>query len=180
MKFNLKKLVAPGIVILIVAVLAIFAWRQDRQIDLQPEPKEEVILPNGWAVSAVSQEDFELKIEKRAEDSLIRPTIVLISSDFEGENQEQYLDQLIAGAKRAIPSLRITQDELDQQNGWITRDLVGFYQTGGDRINLRQRVYIKDSQVYTITASYGVSEPEEISDQIDQIFDQVFEEFIAF
>ena len=175
-KINIKEIIIPFVIVLIMIGFAFANNRPRSELTIGPE-KSTISLPQGWAISAEDQIDFDLKIEKRAEDGLIRPVIVLIESEAEFENDQEYVDSLIAGAKRTIPSLNL-DFEKSEASGFSVWDLSGFYYTGGDKISLVQRLYLKDSQVFALTGSFLEDGETKIQEQVFDIFDQVFESYI--
>jgi len=166
-----KEIIVP--ILIIIALIGI-AFVSNRPKEIVPQEQvKEISLPENWAISEENQADFTLKIEKKAEDSLVRPTIILIESEAEFEDKQEYVDQLIAGAKRTIPSLKLDSEKF-QVESFSIWDLSGSYYTGGDRVEILQRIYLKDNKVSTLTASFLADGQESLSQEIKEIFDQIF------
>jgi len=172
-RINFKEIIIP---VLVIGVLVVIAFATSRPKSTIPEaPSSEISLPEGWSISSQDSPDFSLKLEKKAKDSLLRPTIVLIESEAEFENEQDYVDSLIAGAKRTIPSLKLNSEK-KEANGFAAWNLSGFYYTGGDRIEIIQRLYLKDNKVYSLTASFLAD--DQIVDEINAIYQEIFEKRI--
>jgi len=102
----------------------------------------------------------------------LKPEIVWEKSEKKNDiDFETYTNTLVAGARSAIPTLRYDMDkfvegDLDQ------RILSGYYYNQGKKVLISQRLYQKDSNFYTLTASYADSESET---EVNSIFDKIVE-----
>lgn len=139
---------------------------------------EEFKVPQGWKRVEKDGEKVELKLEKETK-AKIKPIIVLIKSETKETDFASYVDKLIKGAKSALPSLRINSDEEVEKQAYYGRGLTGYYYKGYNRVDIKQTIYIKDNQVYTITASTDPAETEALKDEIESIFDSIFNFYIA-
>ncbi|MFZ2152449.1 MAG: hypothetical protein WAV41_00125 [Microgenomates group bacterium] len=142
------------------------------QTDIKTPPtiEQQLGLPNGW--TKVETSDTDLKLEKKVEASL-QPQIVFkqIVSD-EATSPAKYTNTIIAGARSAIPSLKITDDKRSSTDTLYTALITGSYLNRGQKVNILQRVYIKSNNVFVMTASYN----GDLSDEINKIFDSLVKE----
>lgn len=172
------------IVVLIIASLLIagslfwfFRVREKPASNGGEGEKETMVLPENWSFSPLDDPSISLKLERRIED-LVRPTVVMIKSETSETDFSAYLDRLIAGAKRTLPSLKVTSETEEEKEGFHLKKIEAYYYNGGNKVNLRQRVYLKEDRVYTLTASFGQTDPETVSRETETIFDSIFQEKI--
>lgn len=133
---------------------------------------ETVKYPSQW--SKVDSDTSILKLEKEVE-SGIKPQISLTKGQLEStDSPQKYLTRLISGAKSAIPSLRLNQSSQTTNDDLVQTNLSGYYYNQKLKVNLLQRVYIKQGNIAVITASYSGN----IDDEINQIFDQIYDQQI--
>lgn len=138
---------------------------------------EESGLPNGWSYSS-DTDGVEIKLEKQS-DQTVKPGIVLIKSDLpQNITPKNYVDKLINGAKATLTSFRVVQNIETDGFGYYLRSLQGNYLISQQQINLLQRIYVIDGQVFTLNASYLPSETN-IETEIEQIFDSLIEPEIS-
>jgi hypothetical protein len=68
-----------------------------------------------------------------------------------------------------------TQDKT--MNGYYVRDMTGYYYSGQDKVDIRQQIYKKDSNVYTITASYDdINLPSDT--ELNAVFDSLSSSYL--
>lgn len=138
-----------------------------------PTPIEEISYPEGWF--EIDDEGVVLKVQKDNEAEVV-PTVVLVSSAAEIEDPAKYLDSLVQGAKRAISSLVIETESSQEAGGFYIRELSGYYFSGSDKVGIKQRVFVKDNNVYTLTASFLYSDDTpQLAQDIEEIFSQIYE-----
>ncbi len=174
---NLKKVIILIIILIFLGgILSLvnkkIGLKEEKTEKISPQIKEILILPDGWSIIA-ERDGVELKIEKESE-RMIKPTIVLIKSTKKEANNDLYLEKIIQGAKYAIPSLQITTNQPADQDGFYIRNLRGFYYNGRYQVNLKQRLVIKNNEVWTLTASYDPKE-KLLEKEIEKIFDSVYQ-----
>lgn len=129
-----------------------------------------VNLPSGWTQS--DNTPIALKIEKQVE-SDYQPTITLIKSTvLSTDSPKDYIDKLIAGAKSSLPSLKIVSDDRQDINGLYLATINSFYYQDNLKISVYQQIFVKHSQVSTITASY-TGDFQDIKVDVDQIFQTI-------
>ena len=166
-------------IIIVVFVVLAYIFITSPKVDIKvpaflggkvsPTPTIENWLPKDWLQKESS--DNKLMLEKKVELGL-KPEIVWEKSEKKIDtNFETYTDTLVAGARSAIPSLRYDMDkfvegDLDQ------RILGGYYYNQGKKIFINQRIYQKDSNFYTLTASFDNGELEK---EVESIFDKIVE-----
>jgi len=171
MKF-IKKHPVIIIFILLIVLAFIFRFNKDKLLQFgknNPDQVQTTVvlnLPVGWIKSDDTL--VALKIEKQVE-SGYKPIITLIKSTSRITAPKLYIDNFIAGAKSAIPSLRLTSDQRDDSDDYYLATIESFYYNNGLKINSLQKVFIKDNQVFTLTASYT----DDITGEINQIFDTI-------
>lgn len=133
-------------------------------------------LPENWEVSAESEKEVVLI---RQEDKEIQTKMVLMKSETHVDDFSSYVDRLVRGAEQTLPSLEYSaQSDVETADGWQKIELVGFYFSGGDRINIIQEIYYQDSQLVTMTASYGEDGKEEIEIELNGVFDFLTETYL--
>lgn len=143
-----------------------------------PMPVDKISYPEGW--SEIDDEGVVLKVQKNDETKVV-PTVVLVSSTAEIEDPAKYLDSLIQGAKLAIPSLVIETESSQEANGFYIRELSGYYFNGLDKVGIKQRAFVKDNNVYTLTASFLYSDDTpQLAQDIEEIFSKIYELKIKF
>jgi hypothetical protein len=137
----------------------------------QPIRIEELLkMPSDW--SQVDDKDVTLKFEKKTEKG-IKPQVVFKETQAsEATAPAKYTDRLIAGAKSAIPSLRVTGDMRNSLEKYYSAFITAIYTNKGDKISLIQRVYIKGDKVFTLTGSYTGN----LGNEINQILDNIVKE----
>ena len=170
MKF-IKKHPVIIIFVLLTVLAFIFRFNGDKLLQFGKNNPDQIQtatldLPTGWAKSDDTL--VALKIEKQVE-SGYKPVVTLIKSTSDITDPKLYIDNLIAGAKSAIPSLRVTSDQRGNLDNYYLATIDSFYYNSGLKINSLQKVYIKDNQVFTLTASYT----DDIITEINKIFDTI-------
>ncbi len=165
--------------LLTILIIAIISFGTYKFFNKNQNPETPVIeeaglvLPAKWSFSNDSSET-EIKVEKESDKS-IKPGIVLIKSELpENSTPAQHVDNLINGARATLASLKFSQNIENTENDYYLRLLKGRYYSKNQQINLSQRVYVVDSQLYTLTASYHSTE-ENLEPELEQIFDLLFE-----
>ncbi|MBI2464759.1 hypothetical protein HYV64_01335 [Candidatus Shapirobacteria bacterium] len=140
----------------------------------EPIKIEELLkMPSGW--SQVDDKDVNLKFEKKVDKGL-KPQIVLkVTQSVEASAPAKYTDRLLAGAKSAVPSLRLTGDMRNSLEKYYSAFVTATYVNKGQKINLIQRIYIKENTVNTLTASYT----GDLAVEINQILDNLVKEKIS-
>ena len=164
------------IALIIVIALGVGYFMSRKTFGPRTEIKEAITeeqllkLPDAW--TKIEDKDVNLKLEKKV-DSGLRPQIVFkeVQSD-DALTPAKYTDRIIAGAKSAIPSLKINSDMRNSLEKYYSAFISGTYTNKGQKINLMQRVYIKDKTVYVMTASYI----GDLSTEVGQIFDNLARE----
>lgn len=158
-----------GLVIFIV-IAYYFLSRTPVNREIKNPAQEEQTLPEGWFKTDEDSQGVLLRFEKGS-NTQIRPTVVLIESLTEEKNATDYTDRLINGAKKTLTSLKFERDEIGEEDGYFVRDLSGFYINGGKKIGIRQKLYIKDGKVHTLTASFEYEiKDENLKVEIENIF----------
>lgn len=138
---------------------------QTVSLDILPPVSQTIELPPSW--ERVEDPSSLYKFEKKVDQGL-KPQIIFAKSESKNApNQDVYLNHLIAGARSAIPSLRVISDERQSFNDYYFSAISAYYYSRNTKINLLQRVYLKGETVYTLTASYV----QDLSSEINQIFD---------
>ena len=166
-------------IIIVVFVVLAYIFITKPEVDIKapvflgekvsPTPTVDNWLSKDWAQKESS--DDKLILEKKVELGL-KPEIVWEKSEKKNDiDFETYTNTLVAGARSAIPTLRYDMDkfvegDLDQ------RILSGYYYNQGKKVLISQRLYQKDSNFYTLTASYADSESET---EVNSIFDKIVE-----
>ena len=166
-------------IIIVVFVVLAYIFITKPEVDIKapvflggkvsPTPTVDNWLPKDWTQKESS--DNKLILEKKVELGL-KPEIVWEKSEKKNDiDFETYTNTLVAGARSAIPTLRYDMDkfvegDLDQ------RILGGYYYNQGKKVLISQRLYQKDSNFYTLTASYADSESET---EVNSIFDKIVE-----
>ena len=170
----MKKYIAL-IIILALGIGYFMSRRTFRPETLVKEPitQEQLLkLPETW--SQVADKDVSLKLEKKVDQGL-KPQIVLQETQSaEASAPAKYTDTIIAGARSAIPSLKITDDKRNSSERLYTAFITGNYINRGQKINMIHRVYIKNQTVYVLSASFI----GDLSAEINQIFDNIVKEKI--
>lgn len=169
----MNKYILP-IIIIVGLIFGYFVYRSPsifRQSTPEVSSSSTNNLPKDWL--AVTAEGVELKLEKAVTDG-IKPQIVLTvtTSEDASSTPAKYTDNLLAGAKSAIPSLRFTSDKRGSLENLYTANLAGYYYNQKNKIDLIQRVYIQKSKVSVLTASFS----GDLSKEIDEIFDTLQKE----
>ncbi len=172
MKLN-KKLVVPALIVLFILIVVLIVKKPGVfkiSDSLTPTPTQVAEnLPNNWQ-KVDNTADVVLKYEKTV-DSGLKPQIVMAKSELPADTTfEKYTNSLIAGAKSTLPSLKYSQDSL-QDN---LRLLSGSYRNSNKPVSVIQRVYLRNQTVYTLTGSYDPSSStvEEINTILDSIVSQ--------
>lgn len=180
-----KKFLTRGDFIAILILLtAIFAGNQinKKRVDEKSvtEISMESLLPIGWQIEEEIDDKVVFKVKKSVGTG-VGPIVVLIKDQKEN-TPENYLDQLIAGAKSTIPGLKYTKNNKEKQDGFQITELEGFYYNSNKKINLIQQVYQKDNQLFLITASWSEDseEKEILRKEIEQILKLIFKTKISF
>ncbi len=135
-------------------------------------------LPEAW--TEVEDLDDALVGLTRETDSQIATNVVFTQTEeIDYEDPKDYTDQLIAGTKSALTSLNYATDEIEE-NDYYIRKLTGSYWQAGTRIGIKQNIYLAEDVVYVITASYDQQTAGEgLTDEINQIFELLAEEYIS-
>jgi hypothetical protein len=176
------KLAKILVITIILAVLSLTAFRyfssrrspQSSLLPFPPASSQISGLPEGW------QEETSpgnmIKLVKQSGSDSIKPTIVLIKSKREGSlDYRTYVNRLLSGAKSAIPSLKIIQNETLSDTSPYTRFLKGSYLNNRQQINILQQITIQDDKVFTLTASYL---PSGLEAEINSIMSTVSQELV--
>lgn len=163
----MKKIIAVIALVLLVALGYSLRQRFVRPTTKSSTSTSEVILPSDW--SQVADSKVDLKFEKKV-DSGLKPQIVVkqVETD-DAATPARYTDTIIAGARSAIPSLKIIDDKRTSTEKYYLAVLTGSYQNQKQKVSLLQRVYIKDKTVTVITASYT----GELANEVNSILDLV-------
>ncbi|MGI5840971.1 MAG: hypothetical protein ACOX6N_02080 [Patescibacteria group bacterium] len=173
----MKKIIRYIIPVFLLIVLLFLVVRSQDSSKDTPESnnlttENQLILPESWFYSEDNQ-GATLKIEKLS-DNDVRPGIILLESDLPPEiTPKTYVDNLIKGARSTLPSLKIISDKESVENYYL-RSFNSSYTINGQKINIIQRIYVIDSQVYTLTASYLPVEAS-IESDVEQIFNSIFQ-----
>jgi hypothetical protein len=157
-------------VLIIIVILGFIIFRKPtpKPVVNQPVPQEQQFkLPDNW--KTVENSTVALKLEKTVNQGL-KPEIVLINSvSKDALTPAKYIDRLLAGAKSAIPSLRITKDQRSTDKDIYSATVSGYYFNNKTKVNLLQRIYIKGETVSTLTASFADGLESEINPILDSI-----------
>jgi len=166
-------------IIIVVFVVLAYIFITSPKVDIKvpaflggkvsPTPTVDNWLPKDWAQKESS--DNKLILEKKVEMGL-KPEIVWEKSEKKTDVEfSTYTNTLVAGARSAIPTLRYDMDKF-VEGDLNQRILGGYYYNQGKKIFINQRIYQKDSNFYTLTASYADSESET---EVNSIFDKIVE-----
>jgi hypothetical protein len=171
---NTKKYIAVGV---IIAILLGFIISRNSfkkaPVEIPVSDEQLLKLPENW--SKVDDTAVALKLQKKVDKGL-KPEIVLIKSESKDAlTPAKYTDRLIAGARSAISSLRITDDKRNASEGNYSAMLSGYYFNNKTKISLLQRVYIKGETVNTLTASFT----GDIAVEANQVMDSIVKEKLA-
>ena len=164
----------------VIAVLATLAYRFGlpvvrKQLSVNREKIAEgestqVKLLENWTIA--SETDKEIVVTRQEDDAEIQSKVVLLKTQPEIDNFSNYVDRLVQGAQQTLPSLRYSsQTEVQTENDWQAKELIGYYTSSGDRVNLIQQLYFENGQLITITASYGEENKEDKESEINSVFD---------
>lgn len=119
--------------------------------------KTNLTLPPQWSFINEDNTQSDLKIE-RTSAFVYKPTIVLIQTEVYTEDEKDYVDRLIKGAKVSLSSLTITTDKEESTKNIYTRNLSGTFFIAYQKMNIDQVIIIKDNILYTLT---GISQANE-------------------
>lgn len=166
-------------VIAVILLVTSFFLLNKKPIDLKnlgfgvtPTPTVVAKYPDNW--SEVDSEAL-VKLEKTITSGL-KPEIILIKSEKPSEDSVKvYTDKIIAGAKSAIRSLVYETDKSTEVNGYSLRQLTGYYYNKNNKVKIIQNLYLKDNNLYTLTASYQDDSQES---EINTIFDRIVSEYL--
>jgi hypothetical protein len=169
-----KYIVALVIVAILVGFIVSRKPFQKESLVGQQISREQLLgLPETW--KSIGDTTVALKLEKTV-DGTVKPQIVLInSSSKDALTPAKYTDRLVAGAKSAVPTLRIITDKRNAAENNYSALISGYYFNGKTKINLLQRIYIKGESVSTLTASYT----GELEAEINRILDSIVQEKIG-
>jgi hypothetical protein len=168
------------LIIFIIVIGVILAYRLTSKAtpspESQPTQTDKVNLPQDW--QAVNPTTGIYRQYEKNIATGYKPIITIVRSTQKATDIKSYTDQLIAGAKSTIPSLRFTDDKLGQSGDFSTREMLGFYNHSRNlKVFLDQRIYLKDSDSYVVTASYT---PESAStDEIKKVMDGIFTDVVS-
>jgi len=144
----------------------------------EQEEEEELVFPEKWQVVEENTEDVVVKLSKETDYQIATNLVLTKTEDVKYEDQKEYTDRLISGTKNALPSLNYGQDETEE-NDYFVRKLSGSYWNDSDRVEIKQAIYLGESTVYVITASYPHGQvDQELQAEVDQIFNDIAEEYI--
>ena len=171
----MKKIIA---VVLVIAIVVFFIFRKTSikspAITTPVTVEQKLNLPESW--KQVESSAVAFKLEKNVVQG-IKPQITLVKSESKDALlPKSYVEKLIAGAKSAIPSLRLDPVKTNQDGDIYTAMISGFYYNQKTKISLIQRIIIKDQTVYTLTASFTGDEALEAN----QILDSIVKEKVLF
>lgn len=134
-------------------------------------------LPENWEVS--SEAENEVVLTRQEEDKEIQTKVVLLETETQVDDFLNYVDRLVKGAEQTLPSLKYSaQSNVETVNDWEKVELIGFYFSGGNRVNIIQEIYYQDSQLMTMTVSYGEVEKEEIESELSDVFSFLKETYL--
>ncbi|HLL61085.1 MAG TPA: hypothetical protein VK338_05180 [Candidatus Nitrosocosmicus sp.] len=137
--------------------------------------KSDIKLPLGWEITQ-PEAGISYKFVKNTNTD-VTPTIVLIRTVANMSDPEKYVNTLLEGTKSALPNLILVTNKTTPVEGYYLRELSGSYNNGQNQVQIQQRIYIRNNQVTTLTASYvdvqGSTTPE-----VTQIFNSLFEKHI--
>ncbi|MFA6249955.1 MAG: hypothetical protein WC686_00435 [Candidatus Shapirobacteria bacterium] len=171
----------PKKIIVAIMIIALFALaykfisiiRQPASTQNLPSPTPVLLstpLPPGWSMATPSAGNT-LKLVKETQDK-VKPSIVLITSAYTSDlSESKYADTIIKGARSALPSLTFTINRSENVGSFYVRHLQGTYINARNQVRVKQRLYIQNKTVSTLTASYL---PQNLDAEIDTIFDAIF------
>jgi len=139
---------------------------------ITPTIEKQLNLPDSW--TKIDDTVTDLKLEKKV-DAGLKPQITLTTSTSKDtSNPSKYVNNLIAGARSAIPSYKVLNDKRNTDDTGYTARISGYYYNKNQKISLLQRVIIKGEKVFVLTSSFAGDQTQEI----DQIFDSIVKEKI--
>lgn len=164
------------ILVLLLTVLGIFFFRP--QTKKSPSPSSSVpsfseSLPLDWQL--VSSTDKTLKIEKSVASGLKPEIVYKKTSSSDALTPAKYVDNLKAGAKSTLPTLRYLTDKRNSTESAYTALLTAYYFNKGKKILISQRLFIHGEDVYTLTASYEQNSSEV---EVNSIFDSIASHYL--
>lgn len=167
--FSIDEKVAVGIFILflIVGILTQTGFKT-------PQPKKLSHLPQGWVT--ISTSDKSIKVQKQS-DQKFKPTITLIYSQTDQTNPKKFIDNSILGARVTLPTLVISKRSDSKRENYYVANLAGYYISANQKINIYQKIFIKNYDVYTIAASY-LAKDNVSQKELDSIFRNIYDLFL--
>jgi hypothetical protein len=167
-----KSMVITGLIVIVLLGLVLFVPSKSKtpSNNVAPTSTQEkpITLPAGWSFSKEIPQGVDAKLEKKTENKL-KPNIVLITSKTKEKDGKAYIQKLVEGAKAALVTLTILDDNTTEENGMVVRSISGYYYNGFDQVSIKQQITVKGENVYTLTASYDVSE-EHIDSDLSSLF----------
>jgi hypothetical protein len=173
----MKKIIAV-ILIIVGLIIVYFAVRHftNRPTNTVTPVAQTMTLPDAWkqvTATAGTTQKFEKTVT-----SGLQPEIALVeTTSNDATNSAKYTNNLIAGAKSALPSLRIISDETNSAPALYTRFLSGYYYNQKNKVNLLQRIYIQQTHVSVLTASFD--DKSATAAEINSIFDLIWSQHPA-
>lgn len=169
----MKKYIIGSVLILFVIIGYYFYKHSFKEtpVVIVPTIEQQLDLPKDW--SKITDNKSSLKLEKKIVTGL-KPQIVLTVTDApEASAPARYVDRLVAGARSAIPSLKIISDKRSSEEGRYSATIFGYYYNQKTKVLIIQRVYVKGETVSVLTGSYAdISDAETINQILDSIVKQ--------
>ena len=166
----MKKYLIPALIIILVIIYFLLTRPTSKfNFNLNPTPTQEIVKEFAIGWNEIVDSGVKFKLEKNVNKGT-RPQIVLIETQLEEVVvPAKYVDKLIAGAKSAIPSLKISSDKRESQEKYYSAVFTGTYINRNEKLNIIQQVYIKNNTVYVITATFIGDLTQEINTILNNI-----------
>lgn len=141
----------------------------------QKKEQEQFTLPAGW--NRTEESGFEFRAVKDTKEQ-IKPVVNLVITTTTESNKDEYVNDIIKGARSSFPSLTITKDTKNKSETMYIRQLTGYYYNGTNKISLQINIYIKGNTVYTLTAA-AYNPNTTVNEEINQIISSVYNSVIS-